>query len=343
MGKARGRGAAATVTVGVVLLAAGCTTSQAVDLTRTSAASTVRQGAAPADLAVEVSGHQATISWSPPPGAEVTSYQLHLDTDPAVDIDGATTVHVLEELGSGRHLVQVTAMTAEGTSTAAHETFEVGYTFAAPSPASPTETATPSAAPTAAPVVAAPVAAAPAPTATVTVTATPTSTPPATQTGAGAAAPAPAAPTTPPSTRPIVVDLHLVQGAGYDVTEGETAADACTGGRDGFSDISIGTTVTVKGATGTIIDTGKVNTTSFDESGRDEVPVPPTDDPTDEWGNVDTWPVHLVANGFCTYTAAFDIPREPFYTVEVSGRGEQAISDADLSAAGDRVSFNLGS
>jgi hypothetical protein len=78
----------------------------------------------------------------------------------------------------------------------------------------------------------------------------------------------PAAPVDIQQTRPLTVGMDLVQVVTYDATNNEAAQSACQGGNGGFSDIGVGTAVTVKDGKGAIIATGALSSATFAEYSR---------------------------------------------------------------------------
>ncbi|MEJ5945577.1 hypothetical protein WDZ17_09770 [Pseudokineococcus basanitobsidens] len=286
----------------------------------------------PTDLTAELGDTTTTLRWTASETPDLTGYRLWVDTDEPVDLLGDALTYQLSGLDAGKHLVQLATVTADGVSGAVSYSFAVPYPEASSRPPSPSATTATPPSPSTPPssetsTVAAAASAAPVPpTAAV---ATPTR-------ESGTSADSRAA-----SRRSITVEMDLIQIVSHDVTLGEPEPACDTSGTDGYSDIGIGASITVRGASGSITGTGKLKEGRFLRlpSGGEHRSVVPPDDysiPYDEWEEHDfIW-------GTCVYSGTLDVPTDDFYTVEVTHRGEISVSETDLQANGGVVSTSLG-
>lgn len=324
--RTRARGAAVIALGGLVALT-GCGDVEPVAMSAPVVASTTTTLQPPTDRSAELGDATTTLTWTAPDTPGVTGYRLWVDTDEPVDLLADVLTHELSELDPGKHLVQLATVTADGISEAVTYSFAVPYPEGASLTLSPSPTTTTPPSP-AVPSPEAPTVAAPARTAPATAPAVSAS---STTVASSSSA----------SRRSITVVMDLIQIVSHDITLGEPEPPCDTGGTDGYTDIGIGASITVRGASGSITGTGKLTEGRFLRlpSGGEHRSVVPPDDysiPYDEWEEHDfIW-------GTCAYSGTLEVPTDDFYTVEVTHRGEISVSETDLQANGGVVSTSLG-
>jgi hypothetical protein len=146
--------------------------------------------------------------------------------------------------------------------------------------------------------------------------------------------------TSPPSTT--VPVTRVIRGT-LALYQDKFVSKGCSG-YDGYSDIVIGASVTIRNGSGTIIATTTLSGCRFTNVRTDTFPaIPGVEGIPGVMDPIPGTPATTEQSGFMAFDfTASDVPDSDFYTVEVSHRGQISFSKADLERAGWVAQLSLG-